>query len=250
MKVHPTGPDGAAIETAYTREYVERHFVSRDDVRENYVPKDDFTKRLRAKDEKASEAAAEVARLKDQLVEVTARTSEAEGLRSRLAEMEQQIAARDAREAFSRGGLLGEDGSPAPWTVDLPRHLHSKVGAEMADKADDFNATAHFREWLAAEDGARTTPLAHLLQTGEAAPGPQAASQPPAAPSPAPVVTRAPSGNQGAQTAPPAPRTVAQRQAAYRAQLPAWQAEGKAAGEIARLIDAELAQNRANATSA
>ena len=243
MKVHPTAPDGTLLEGAYTAEYVQAHFVAKEDVREKYVPKDDFKKRLDAKTSQIAELNTQISGLKDTLIAAQAQTTEADALREKLAAMDAQIAARDDRDAFSKVGLLGESGEADATTVDLLRHLHGKVVEGMEEKPEGFSAAAHFREWLSAEDGARTTPLGHLIKGPQAAPAPEAP-----APEPVRAPVAAPTASRGVQAAPPPVMTEGQRRAALDAQIGAWKAEGKSSGEISQLLKAELHRVRSERT--
>jgi hypothetical protein len=218
MKVHPTAPDGTAITDAYTLEYIAKHYVARDEVRENYVPKDEFAKRLRAKDDIAAAAKAELDAAKDALIAAEGKVAETSPLAQRVAELKAALAERDDRDAFSRVGLLDAEGKADPMKVDLLKHVHAKILDAMPEgerPADDARSE-HFRAWLAADDGAKTSPLAHFF----AAPAPAPAAAKAAAPAPAPG-RAPPPPNVGVGAAPAGKPSDAERMAQVKSILAA-----------------------------
>jgi hypothetical protein len=163
-------------------------------VREYFVNKNDLRERLEAKDAKYSEASAlalqSQAALKaaeDRAKALEAQAKDADTLRAEI---------RSARDAAA----LARVGVPET-ALPFLRLAHEQALAVAPEAERPADADAAFRDWLQAENGARTSLLGHLFAQAAA---PAAQASPPAQPPgqvPAPAPTQAP--------APPRPSSFA-----------------------------------------
>ena len=190
-------------------------------VREYFVNKNDLRERLEAKDAKYSEASAlalqSQAALKaaeDRAKALEAQAKEADTLRAEI---------RSARDAAA----LARVGVPDT-ALPFLRLAHEQALAAVPEAERPADADAAFREWLAAENGARTSLLGHLFAQAAT---PAAPASPPAHPPgqvPAPAPTQAPAPPRpsvmppsivGGAPVPPAPALDVGRLAAERQSL-------------------------------
>jgi len=165
-------------------------YYTADEVRQDYVPKAEHLDRLKAKEAKAQETAAlalqSQADLKaalDRAKALEAQAKDADALRAEI---------RSARDAAA----LARVGVPET-ALPFLRLAHEQALAAVPEAERPADADAAFREWLAAENGARTSLLGHLF--AQPAPAP-AAPAPAQAPAPAPAPAQA-----SAATATPTP---------------------------------------------
>ena len=209
MKQHPINSDGTLIESAYTLEYVQRHFVPKADVRDKYVPKEEFDKRLKAKNDKLAETAAEVDQWKEKVLEMQPRLAESQTLAERLRAMEQQIEQGKDRDALLRAGVLqqGDDGDAQVVDPDLVRFAFDKHLKALPEDQKPEDVREAYRAWLTAEDGLR----AHSSFAPLLAPSPAAAP----APSPAPATKPPPTGNTQTVQQARSPKVTPQDRQAY-----------------------------------
>jgi hypothetical protein len=163
-------------------------------VREFFVNKNDLRERLEAKDAKYSEASAlalqSQAALKaaeDRAKALEAQAKDADALRAEI---------RSARDAAA----LARVGVPET-ALPFLRLAHEQALAAAPEAERPADADAAFRDWLQAENGARTSLLGHLF----AQPAP-AGTAAPAAPSPAPAPAPTPAG--APAPAPPRPSVM------------------------------------------
>lgn len=179
MNKHPTA-DGRELTGALTLEYVREHFM----------PKDEALKRIAAKETKLQAANEQMLSMQQQLAEAQSATSQVEELRATLRQ-------RDDLDAFRKAGLAKDDGTYDEGIVDLFRYAYGKHvdSLEEADRPTDRDAG--FREWMTAEDGARShAALGHHLKAAAPAEPPPKESpmhrKPPGRPA-----TPPPTGNAG-----------------------------------------------------
>jgi hypothetical protein len=169
-------------------------YYTADEVRQDYVPKAEHLDRLKAKDAKAQETAAlalqSQADLKaalDRAKALEAQAKDADTLRAEI---------RSARDAAA----LARVGVPET-ALPFLRLAHEQALAAAPEAERPADADAAFRDWLQAENGARTSLLGHLF----AQPAP-AGTAAPAAPSPAPAPAPTPAG--APAPAPPRPSVM------------------------------------------
>jgi len=188
-------------------------------VREFFVNKNDLRERLEAKDTKYSEASAlalqSQAALKaaeDRAKALEAQAKEADTLRAEI---------RSARDAAA----LARVGVPET-ALPFLRLAHEQALAAAPEAERPADADAAFRDWLQAENGARTSLLGHLFAqpapAGTAAPSPAPTPAPTPAGAPAPAPPRPsvmPPSIVGGAPVPPAPALDVARLAAERQSL-------------------------------
>ncbi len=161
--------------TVYTQAEIDREFVARSKVREEYVPKADHLRRLESKNERINA-------LQGDLVSARASVSESSTYVDRIAELEDKLHAQTDRAVFADLGLLDAEGAPDEAKLRHFRWVFDDHVAALEAPPEDKRAA--FREWIAAEDGARADALlAGMLS----APAPTTA-QPVAPRTPAPPV--------------------------------------------------------------
>lgn len=196
-----------------------RKYYTAEAVREFFVNKNDLRERLEAKDSKYSEASAlalqSQAALKaaeDRAKALEAQAKEADTLRAEI---------RSARDAAA----LARVGVPET-ALPFLRLAHEQALAAAPETERPADADAAFREWLAAENGARTSLLGHLFAqpapAGTAAPSPAPTPAPTPAGAPAPAPPRPsvmPPSIVGGAPVPPAPALDVARLAAERQSL-------------------------------
>lgn len=155
------------VGTVYTEAEVNAGFLSKD--RHNEV----LAERLGAKTK-------QIDTLKGQVLELNASLQEASTASASLEKLQAELAAERDAAAFRRAGL-----DPESKDLDLIRWAHEKHVAELPDDQKPGDLAAHFREWIAADEGAKTHRYtSHLFKApADAAP---AAAPPPAAPPVAP----------------------------------------------------------------
>jgi hypothetical protein len=168
-----------------------RKYYPAEAVREYFVNKNDLRERLEAKDAKYSEAStlalqaqAALKAAEDRAKALEAQAKDADALRAEI---------RSARDAAA----LARVGVPET-ALPFLRLAHEQALAAVPEAERPADADAAFREWLAAENGARTSLLGHLFAQP---PAPAAA---PAAPVPAPA--QPPAQASAATPAPTPPR--------------------------------------------
>jgi hypothetical protein len=168
-------------------------YYTADEVRADFVPKAEHLDRLKAKDAKAQETAAlalqSQADLKaalDRARALEAQAKDADALRAEI---------RSARDAAA----LARVGVPET-ALPFLRLAHEQALAAVPEAERPADADVAFREWLAAENGARTSLLGHLFVQSPA----PAAPAPAQAPAPAP----APAGQPAPAPAPPRPSVM------------------------------------------
>jgi hypothetical protein len=196
-------------------------YYTADEVRQDYVPKAEHLDRLKAKDAKAQETAAlalqSQADLKaalDRAKALEAQAKDADTLRAEI---------RSARDAAA----LARVGVPET-ALPFLRLAHEQALAAAPEAERPADADAAFRDWLQAENGARTSLLGHLFAqaAAPAAPASHPAQPPGQVPAPAPTQTPAPPRPSvmppsivGGAPVPPAPALDVGRLAAERQSL-------------------------------
>lgn len=136
-------------------------YYSADEVKDGYVAKpkveEIVTSRLKGKDGR-------IAELEGSVLELSQKVREASPLTEQIQTLQQQLAARDDRDAFRAAGLLNDKGEVANAEhVEFLKMAHRQHLAKMDKPPED--AAADFRQWLTAEDGAKASPyVGHLLK--------------------------------------------------------------------------------------
>lgn len=150
-------------------------FYSAEEVKDGFVPKakveKTITTRLSGKDSR-------IAELEGSVLELSRKVQEASPLTEQIQTLQQQLAARDDRDAFRAAGLLDDKGDVKNAEhIEFLKMAHRQHVAKLENAPED--AAAHFRSWLTADDGAKASPyVGHLLK-------PAAAAEPAPAPAPA-----------------------------------------------------------------
>lgn len=175
------------VGTVYTEAEVNAGFLSKD--RHNEV----LAERLGAKTK-------QIDTLKGQVLELNASLQEASTASASLEKLQAELAAERDAAAFQRAGL-----DPESKDLDLIRWAHERHVADLPDDQKPADVTAHFREWVAADDGAKAHRYtSHLFKApADVAPPPATPTAvtppaaPPAAPPPPVTTTGAPDPQPG-----------------------------------------------------